>query len=137
MTGDATVDGLSIAYLVIETMCPNVKVNVFVEVEKLKEIKRANFNYNIVQLHSAMELKQAGIKLRSPGLCHTDQFILDISNGPPECKCKAFLSQLQATKQKWLIGNPTLQIGRGNQSHQQSFATIMTCPRRARALGPL
>ena len=53
-----------------------------------------------------MELKQAEIKLRSPGSYRVDQFILDISNGALECKYKTFLSQPQAMKQKWLICDP-------------------------------
>ena len=33
-TGDTIIDGLSIAYLTIEMICPNDKVNVFAKIEK-------------------------------------------------------------------------------------------------------
>ena len=105
-TGDTTVDGLSFAYLAIETVRSSIKVNGFVKIKKLKKIKPANLNFNIVQWHLAMELKRAEIELRSPGSYYADHFVLDIFNGALECKCKTFLSQLQAMKQKWLISNP-------------------------------
>jgi hypothetical protein len=55
----------------------DVETNVYAELSKIKTIKPANYGFNIVKWHSAMETKHVSIKLKFPSAHHKSQYIMD------------------------------------------------------------
>ena len=104
-SGETIQDGLTLATLILQKMRPNVKINVFNEIMKIKQLKLDQFGNNVTTWLTKMEEKRINIELKVPGSYHDDQYIMDIFQGALEAKCKAFCAEVQSMKQKWLLGN--------------------------------
>jgi len=88
-SGETIKDGLIILFLILQKIRPNVRINVFNEISKLKELKPKQFNFNIVQWLSELKAKRLSIELKIPGAYHNNQFIMDIFVGVQETPCKS------------------------------------------------
>ena len=106
ISGETAEDGLTVMAIILQKMRPNVKINVFNEISKIKRLDLSAHGGNITAWSSAMEAKRATIELKIPGAYDDDQFMMDILQGALQAKCKTFVSQVQSMKQRWLLGNP-------------------------------
>jgi len=105
-TGKTMVDGLTIAQIIFAKARPNVKVNVFAQLDRMKKIAPSDFNYDMVRWLAEMEATRVDIELKLKGVYHEDQFILDVFAGCEQVKCKTFKDEMTRMKNRWLLNNP-------------------------------
>ena len=103
-TGETAYDGTTVLALILRTMRPNVRVNVFREISSMKDVTLASCNNNVVEFISQMEMKRINIELNIPGAYDENQFLMDIYQGALEAKYKTFATEVQSMKQKWFLG---------------------------------
>ena len=77
LSNEIVVDGHSLLNKALKLMHPDVQMNVYAELAKIKAIKPVDNGYNVVKWHSAMESKQIAIEQKVPGSYHESQFIMD------------------------------------------------------------
>jgi hypothetical protein len=65
-------DGCSLLNEVLKLMCLDVQTNVYAELSKIKTIKPANYGFNIIKWHLAMETKCISIKQKVPSAYHDE-----------------------------------------------------------------
>ncbi len=70
-------DGHSFLNEVLKLMRPDVQINVYAELVKIKAIKPSNYGFDIVKWHAAMESKHISIKQKVLSAYHKSQFIMD------------------------------------------------------------
>jgi hypothetical protein len=63
-------DGRSLLHEVLKLMRPDVQMNAYAELAKIKSIKPIDYAFNIVKWHSAMESKRISIENKVPGVYH-------------------------------------------------------------------
>ena len=97
-------DGPTVLALILRTMRPNVRANVFREIASMIYVTLESCNNNVVEWISQMEMKRINIELKIPGAYDDIQFPMDIYQGALEAKCKTFTTEVQSMKQKWLLG---------------------------------
>ena len=109
-TGETAQDGLTVITLILQKMRPDVRINVFNELARIKTIALAQHSNSIVEWTTAMEQSRISIALKCPGAYPDDQYIMDLFKGALEAKCKTFVSKVQSMKQSWLnrtLADPT------------------------------
>jgi len=87
-------------------MHPNVKMNVYAELTKIKGIKPANYGFGIVKWHLAMETKRISIKQKVPSAYHKSQYIMDYLDTILTVDAKSFKAEVNIIRNKYLCGNP-------------------------------
>ncbi len=87
-------------------MRPNVQTNVYAELAKIKSIKPANYGFNIVKWHSAMETKCISFKQKVLSAYHKSQYIMDNLNAILTVDAKSFKAEVNIIQNKYLRGNP-------------------------------
>ena len=102
-TGETAYDGTTVLALILCTMRPNVRVNVFCEIASMKDVTLESCNNNVVEWISQMDMKRINIELRIPGSYNDNQFLMKIYQGALKAKCKNFTTEVQSMKQKWLL----------------------------------
>ena len=115
-TGETAYDGPTVLALILRTMRPNVRVNVFREISSMKDVTLESCNNNVVEWISQMEMKHINIELKIPGDYDNNQFLMDIYQGALKAKFKTFTTEVQSMKQKWLLGTLP-NIGRIDTTH--------------------
>jgi hypothetical protein len=70
--------GHSILNETLKLMHPDIQMNVYAKLAKIKAIKPVDHGYNMVKWHSAMESKCIAIELKVPGSYHESQYIMDL-----------------------------------------------------------
>jgi hypothetical protein len=70
-------DGCSLLNEVLKLMHPDVQMNVYAELAKIKSIKPVDYAFNIIKWHFAMESKCISIENKVPGVYHESQYIMD------------------------------------------------------------
>ncbi len=80
---------------VLKLMHPDVQTNVYAELAKIKTIKPADYGFNIVKWHLAMETKRISIKQKVPSAYHKSQYIMDYFNAILTVDAKKFQSGSQ------------------------------------------
>ena len=103
-TGESAFDGPTVLALILRTMRPNVRVNVFKEIASMKDVTLSTCDNDVVEWLSQMEIKRINIDLKIPGAYSDDQFLMDVFAGALKAKCKTFTTEVQSMKQKWLLG---------------------------------
>ena len=76
-------------------MRPNFRVNIFNEIESMKDITLAICNNNVFDCVYNMEMKRVNIDIKIPGAYGDDQFLMDIYAGPLIAKWKTFTNEIQ------------------------------------------
>ena len=97
-SGETIQDGLTLATIILQKMRPNVRINVFNEILKIKQLKLDQYGNNVTTWLTKMEEKYINIELKVPGSYNDDQYILDIFQGALEAKCKAFCTEVQSMR---------------------------------------
>ena len=85
-TGETACDGPTILALILRTMRPNVRVNVFREITSMKDVTLASFNNNVVEWISQMEMNRINIELKIPGAYDDNPFLMEIYQGALKTK---------------------------------------------------
>ena len=80
-TGETAYDCPTVLALILCTMRPNVRVNVFCEIASMKDVTLESCNNNVVEWISQMEIKRINIKLNILGAYDDNQFLIDIYQG--------------------------------------------------------
>ncbi len=75
ISDEIIIDGHSVLNEVLKLMCPDVQTNIYTELAKIKAIKPANYCFDFVKWHSAMETKRISIKHKVPSAYHETQHI--------------------------------------------------------------
>jgi hypothetical protein len=87
-------------------MHPDVQMNVYAELAKIKAIKPVNHAYNIVKWHLAMESKRIAIEQKVPGLYHESQYIMDYLDASLTVDAKSFKAKVNIICNRYLHRNP-------------------------------
>jgi hypothetical protein len=80
---------------VLKLMHLDVQTNVYAELAKIKTIKPADYGFNIVKWHLAMETKRISIKQKVPSAYHKSQYIMDYLDAILTVDAKKFQSGSQ------------------------------------------
>ncbi len=99
-------DGCSLLNKVLKLMHLDVQTNVYAELAKIKTIKPANYGFDIVKWHSAMETKCISIKQKVPSAYQKSQYIMDYLNAILTVDAKSFKAEVNIIQNKYLHGNP-------------------------------
>jgi hypothetical protein len=83
-------DGHSLLNEVIKLMSLVVQTNISAELTKIKTIKPANYGFNIVKWHLAMETKRISIRQKVPSAYHESQYIMDYLDAILTVDAKSF-----------------------------------------------
>jgi hypothetical protein len=87
-------DGCSLLNEVLKLMCPDVQMDVYAELAKIKAIKPANYGFDIVKWHSAMATKRISIKQKVSRACHGSQYIMDYLDAILTVDAKSFKAKV-------------------------------------------
>jgi hypothetical protein len=87
-------DDRSILNEALKLMRPDVQMNVYAELAKIKAIKPVNHAYNIVKWHSAMESNCIAIEQKVPGAYHESQYIMDYIDASLTVNAKSFKAEV-------------------------------------------
>ena len=104
-TGEVVYDGLTVLFFILQIARPNVKVNVYNEIQKLKLIKLSDYQGNVVLWLTSMEHKLSDIEHRIHGSYHEDQYLMDIFAGAEQSVCERFNNSVAQIKEDWIDGN--------------------------------
>jgi hypothetical protein len=99
-------DGCSLLNEVFKLMRPDVQMNVYTELAKIKSIKPVDYAFNIIKWHSAMESKRISIENKVPGFYHESQYIMDYLDTSLAAKAKSFKAEVNILCNRYLRGNP-------------------------------
>jgi hypothetical protein len=99
-------DGCSLLSEVHKLMRPDVQMNIYAELAKIKTIKPANYGFNIVKWHSAMETNCISIKQKVPSAYHKSQYIMDYLDAILTVDAKSFKAEVSIIQNKYLCWNP-------------------------------
>jgi hypothetical protein len=99
-------DGCSLLNEVLKLMRPDVQMNVYAELAKIKTIKPADYGFNIVKWHLAMETKHISFKQKVPSAYYESQYIMDYLNAFLTVDAKSFKAKVNIIQNKCLHGNP-------------------------------
>ena len=100
-------DGLTVLYYVLQVLRPNVNIDMFKVLTKTKQIKPANFAYDMPQFTSKLKLKQVDINTKFPGAYLDQSFINDLFDALFKTPCVKFKNEIQSMKNQFLIDNAT------------------------------
>jgi hypothetical protein len=75
---------------VLKLICPDVQMNVYAELSKIKTIKPVNYGFNIIKWHSAMESNRISITNKVPGAYHESQYIMGYLDASLTVEVKSF-----------------------------------------------
>ena len=65
-TGDTIHDGLTVLYFCLQPFRPNVRINVFNEIKKIKDLKPQDFNHDVTKWLTAVESTRIEINEKTP-----------------------------------------------------------------------
>jgi hypothetical protein len=99
-------DGHSLLNEVLKLMHPDIQTKVYAELAKIKAIKPADYGFDIVKWHSAMETKRISIKQKVPSAYQESQYIMDYLNAILTLHAKSFKAEVNIIQNKYLRGNP-------------------------------
>ena len=85
-TGETDYYCTAVLELILRTMRPNVRVNVFIGIASMKYFTLASCNNNVVEWISQMEMKRIKIELKISGAYDDNQFLMDIYQGALKSK---------------------------------------------------
>jgi hypothetical protein len=90
----------------LKLMHPDIQMNVYAKLAKIKVIKPVDHGYNMVKWHSVMESKRIAIKLKVPGSYHESQYIIDYLDAALTIEAKTFEAEVNIICNQYLCGNP-------------------------------
>ncbi len=99
-------DGCSLLNEVLKLIRPDVQMNVYGELAKIKIIKPVDHAFNIIKWHSAMESKCILITNIVPGAYHESQYIMDYLDASLTVEVKSFKAEINILCNWYLHGNP-------------------------------
>jgi hypothetical protein len=99
-------DGRFLLNEVLKLLRPDVQTNVYAELAKIKAIKLANYGFDIIKWHSAMETKCISIKQKVTSEYHESQYIMDYLDAILTVDAKSFKVEVNIIRNKYLCGNP-------------------------------
>ena len=86
-------------------MNPNIRINVFNEIKKIKDLKPGDFNNDVSKWLTAMDATRIAINQKIPNAYNQIQFTMDIFDGAAKTPCDAFTKEIVSFKNKWNLGN--------------------------------
>ncbi len=87
-------DGCSLLNKVLNLMRPDVQMNVYAELAKIKSIHLVDYTFNIIKWHSAMKSKCISIENKVPGVYHKSQYIMDYLDASHTLEVKSFKAEV-------------------------------------------
>ena len=92
---DETIDdGRSLLHEVLKLMHPDVQMNAYAELAKIKSIKPVDYTFNIIKWHSAMESKHISTENKVTGVYHESQYIMDYLDASLTVEVKSFKAEV-------------------------------------------
>jgi hypothetical protein len=88
------INGCSIHNETLKLMRPDVQMNVYAKLAKIKAIKPVDHGYNMVEWHLAMESKCIAIELKVPCYYHESQYIKDYPESTLTTEVKTFKAEI-------------------------------------------
>jgi hypothetical protein len=93
-TDELAKDGCLLLNEALKLMRPDVQVNVYMELVKIKSIKPVDYAFNMVKWHSAIESKCILIEQKLPEAYHKSQYIMDYLDASLTAKVKSFKAEI-------------------------------------------
>jgi hypothetical protein len=106
ITDEIITDGHSLISEVLRLMHPDVQMNVYAELAKIKAIKPADYGFDVLKWHLAMETKRISIEQKVPSAYDQSQYIMDYLDAILTVDAKSFKAEVNIIQNKYLHRNP-------------------------------
>jgi hypothetical protein len=100
ISGETIKDGFAVLHPVLQHLCPNVRLNVFNELKKIKAIITKDYGYDMAKWLSAMSAARISITSKSQRLYPDEIFISDLLDDAEQVPCKAWLAKVARIKNR-------------------------------------
>ena len=107
-SGETIKDGMTVLWLILQHLRPNIRINIFNELKRIREIDPQAYGYDIAKWISAMATARLNITSKSPHMYPDEMYLSDLFTGAEKVPCKAFASEVTSMKNKWNLGESVL-----------------------------
>ena len=107
-SGETVKDGMTVLYLILQHLRPNIRINVFNELKKIREIRPQTFGYDVGKWLSAMATARLSIISKAPQMYPDEMYLSDLFAGAELVPCSAFKAEVSSMKNKWNLGDLNL-----------------------------